>query len=139
MAKDPSTWGQKWQNNAQGAQTAFTEGVQNTDKDPIALALANEAGLVAGFQEAVSSGRWRQNLSRVGKAGWQQATIAKAGNYGTGIAAGRGRYDSAMQTWGPVINATAQAARSMPGANLSQRLARSNYFATTLYNRKRGQ
>lgn len=126
----------KWSQNASGAQQAFVEGVQATSVDPTALAIANEAGYLAGVQQSV--GLWRANLSRVGKQGWQSATVAKAGNYGTGIAAGRDKYQQAMTAWLPIIQSTAATARAMPGATLQQRIGRSAYVATTLYNRKRG-
>jgi hypothetical protein len=64
--------------------------------------------------------------------------VAKAGNYGTGINAGRDKYNQAMTAWLPVILSTGAAAKQMPGATLQQRIARSAYVATTLYNRKRG-
>jgi hypothetical protein len=126
----------KWATNAGGAQGAYTDGIQGTTVDPTALAAANQAGYLAGVQNSVNL--WRTNLLKAGKAKWQQKSIDKAGNYGTGIAAAQGDYQSAMTTWLPIIQQTAQAAKAMPGGTLAQRLQRSNYLATTLYNRKRG-
>jgi hypothetical protein len=51
---------------------------------------------------------------------------------------GRDKYNQAMTAWLPVILSTGAAAKQMPGATLQQRIARSAYVATTLYNRKRG-
>ena len=138
MATDPSTWGQRWRDGAGTGQQRFIDGVRNTTVDPTQLAIAAQGAMVTNFQQSVTSGRWARNLSAVGKGGWQQATVDKAGNWSTGIAAGGSKYDSAMSTWGPIINATAAAARQMPSGTLAQNLARANYFATTLYNRKRG-
>src|SRR5882672_10132248 len=105
---------QRWQQSAGTAQTRFTEGVQATTKDPTQLAIAAQAKLLQGFNEAVQSGRWQRNLSAVGAAGWKSATLAKANNYSTGIAAGAGKFQSAMQTWLPIINSASAQVQSMP-------------------------
>jgi hypothetical protein len=126
----------KYSTNASGAQGAYTDGITNTSVDPTALAAARQAEYLAGVQASVNL--WRANLLKTGKAGWQSASIAKAGNYGTGIQAGLPKYASAMQTWLPRIQAAGSAAKAMPGATLQQRIARSAYVATTLYNAKRG-
>jgi hypothetical protein len=136
MAKTLDQVVSKWATNAGGAQQTYVDGIQNTTVDPTALAIANEAGYLSGVQQSV--GLWRAGLARAGKAGWQSAAVAKAGNYGTGISAGRDKYNQAMTAWLPVILSTGQAAKQMPGATLQQRIARSAYVATTLYNRKRG-
>jgi hypothetical protein len=128
----------KWSQNASGAQQAFVDGIRNTTVDPTALAVANEQGYLSGVQQAVSSGLWRRRLAAVGKQGWQSATEAKAGNYGTGIAAGQEKFQRAMSTWLPIIQAAGTAAKAMPGQTIDQRIARSAYVARTLYNRKRG-
>src|SRR6266496_2904987 len=126
MVSDPSTWGDKWSTGISGKQQKFVDGVQGTTVDPTALAIAAEGAMLANVTQAVTSGRWRQALQRAGKAKWQGNTIAKAA------------YETAMQTWGPIIVQTAASARAMPGGSLANNLARANYLATTLYNRKRG-
>jgi hypothetical protein len=126
----------KYSQNASAAQTAYTDGIQNTSVDPTALAAAKQAEYLAGVQ--ASANLWRSRLLAVGKQGWQSASVAKAGNYGTGIQAGLSKYQSSMQTWLPRIQAAGAAAKQMPGSTLQQRIARSAYVATQLYNAKRG-
>lgn len=138
MAKSLDQVVSKWSNNAAAAQTAFTDGIQNTTVNPMQLAVANEQGYLAGVQAAVSSGLWRRKTASVTPEQWKATTVAKAGNYGNGIAAGRDKYAQSMGTWLPVIQQTAASAKAMPGQTLQQRIARSAYVATTLYNRKRG-
>ncbi len=138
MAKTLQQTVQRWTAGATGAQQAFVDGVNNTDVDPTARAIANQAGALAGYSDAINSGRWARNLQAVGKQGWQTATVAKAGNYATGITAGTPKYQAAMGVWLPIIDSVAAAAKNMPGGTLGQRLARANYVATQLYNRKRG-
>lgn len=138
MAKTLAQTVQRWTTGAGGAQQAFIDGVNNTDVDPTQRAIANQAGALSGYADAINSGRWARNLQAVGKSGWQAATVAKAANYGTGISAGTQKYSAAMATWLPIIDQVAAAAKAMPGGSLGQRLARANYVATQLYNRKRG-
>jgi hypothetical protein len=138
MAKDLAQVVNKYKTNAGAAQGAYTDGINNTTVDPTALAIANQAGMLAGVTQAVTSGFWANRLRAVGKAGWQAAAIAKAGNYGTGITAGAPKYEAAMTQWLPVIQSTAAAAKAMPGQTVDQRLARATYLGKTLYNRKRG-
>jgi hypothetical protein len=126
----------KYGTNAGSSQGAYEDGIRNTTVDPTALAAANQAGYLAGVQGSVNL--WRANLLKAGKQKWLDKSIAKAGNYGTGIQAAIPDYQAAMQTWLPIIQSTAAAAKAMPGGTLAQRLQRSNYLATTLYNRKRG-
>jgi hypothetical protein len=138
MAKTLDQTVSRWQQGASGAQQAFTDGVNNTTVDVVGRAIANQAGLLNGFTQAVNSGFWASQLSKVGTSGWKNRTVAKAANYGTGITAGADRYASAMSTWLPRIIQAANAAKQMPGATLDQRIARSAYVQRTLYNAKRG-
>lgn len=137
MAKDLSTVVRKWTANASGAQQAYVDGIEATTVDPTALAVQNEQGYLQGVQQAVSSGLWRRKLQAVGRAGWMTASVAKAGNFATGIAAGADKYERSMQTWLPRIQQVGAAAKAMPGQTIEQRLARSAYVGRTLYNLKR--
>lgn len=136
MAKTLDQVVSKWAQNAGAAQTAYTDGIQNTTVDPTALAAANQAGYLAGVQSSVNL--WRANLLKAGKSGWQNASIAKAGNYGTGISAGKDKFQAGMSQWLPIIQQTGAAAKAMPGQTVDLRIARAAYVAKTLYNRKRG-
>jgi hypothetical protein len=138
MASDPSTWGDKWSAGVGGKQQAFIDGVQGTTVDPTALAIAAEGAMLANVTQSITSGRWRNSLARAGKSKWQGNTIAKAANWSASAQTGKDAYGAAMQTWGPIILQTAAQARAMPGGSLANNLARANYLATTLYNRKRG-
>ena len=103
--KSLQTTVQNWTQSASTAQPRFVAGVQNTDKDPAQLAIANQNALLANFQNAVNSGLWARRLGNVSKAQWQQTTVAKASNYGTGIAAGEAKYQAKM---GPVLQVIGQ-------------------------------
>jgi hypothetical protein len=126
----------RWSAGASTGQTRFVEGVQGTQKDPTALAIAAQPKLLQGFNDSVQSGRWARNLAARGKQGWQSATLAKANNYSTGIAAGKDRYQQAMQVWLPIIEGAAQQVQSMPNNSFADSLARMNAMATALHNAK---
>jgi len=131
---DAATVADRWANAAGMAQTRFTEGVQNTAVDPTALAVAQQAKMQQNVVAAISSGKWARGLQSVGKAGWQSATLAKASNYATGIAAAKAKYTQAI---GPVlaVEASLQSQiRSMPSTTIQERLARANAWAMGLYN-----
>lgn len=138
MAKTLEQTVSRWQAGATGASGAYTEGVQNTTVDVVGRAIANQAGLLQGFNDAVNSGRWARGLQAVGTSGWKTKTVAKAANYSVGINAGLDSYQQSMTQWLPRINSAAAAAKAMPGTTIDQRLARATYFGRTLYNAKRG-
>ena len=133
---DLATTVSRWQQSAGTAQTRYTEGVQSTTKDPTQLAIAAQNKLLTGFNDAVQSGRWARNLASVGAGGWKQATVAKANNYSTGIAASGQKFQAAMSTWLPIIQSASQQVQSMPNNSLADSLARMNAFATALHNAK---
>ena len=131
---DAGTVAQRWVNAAGCAQQRFVEGVGQTTKDPVQLAIAQVGKLTQNFNQAVSSGRWQRNLARVGKAGWQTATIAKASNYSTGIAASQEKYAAAI---GPVLAFEAQlqgTIAGMPKTTLQDSINRMAAWATGLHN-----
>jgi len=136
MATDLATTVSRWQSSASSAQTRYTEGIQSTTKDPTALATAAQAKLLVGFNDAINSGRWARNLQAVGAQGWKSAAVAKAANYSTGIAAGVNKYQSAMQTWLPIIQSSAQQVASMPNNSFQDAVNRSVQMMTLLHNAK---
>ncbi len=127
---------ERYTQSAATAQTRYTEGIQGTQVDVVGRAIANQAGLVAGFNQAVTSGFWARRLSEVGTTGWKTKSVAKAGNYSTGIMAGAQDYSAAMQTWLPRIQAAAQQVKSNPAPTFAARMQRAVDYATILHNQK---
>lgn len=131
---DAATAAQRWQQGAAQGQQRFIEGVQNTSKDPTALAIAQQSKMLANVTAAITSGRYARGLSRVGKSGWQQATVAKANNYSTGINASGPKYEAAI---GPVLSqiATLQGQiATMPRNTIEDSAARARAFMVGLHN-----
>lgn len=123
-----------WTASAGRAGTAYRDGVAATTKDQAALAVAAEARLVQGFNEAVSSGRWRSGVTRGGTAYWKAQSQAKAGNYSTGFVAGEGNFSSAIQK---VMQALATGVQSLPPrGDINQNFQRSISLGTYLHSLK---
>lgn len=122
---DAQTATDRWVGSAGMAQQRYTEGVQATNVDPTARAVQQQGKLLTNFQQSVTSGRWARALQRVGAAGWKSATVAKAGNFSTGLQAGRQKYLDAI---GPVLQIEAQLQQqidSMPNTTIQDAINRS--------------
>lgn len=131
---DAATAAQRYVAGASAGQQRFVEGVQNTTKDPTALAIAAQQKMLTNVTTAITSGKYARNLSRVGKAGWQAATVAKAANYSVGIQAGAQKYEQAI---GPVLSQIASLqsqVNSMPNASFQDSINRMIAFSTGLHN-----
>lgn len=125
MAKTVQQVVDKWAQNAGAAQGNFTQGVEGTTIDVAARAIAQESVLLSNFTQAVSSGRWARGLTESGgTANWKQKTVAKAANYGTGIAAGKSKFASAMTKLLPYIQQGQATVRAMPAGNVAASKAR---------------
>lgn len=138
MAKDLNTTVTNWKNSTATGQTAYVAGIQGTTVDPTQLAIASAQAALQNYSQAITSGRWAARLSAAGKAKWQSQSVAKAGNWSTGIAAGATAFQTAMQTWLPIIDNAAAQVRTMPSGTLAASQARSAAFMQALWNAKRG-
>jgi len=125
---------QNWSGSAGRAQTAFVAGVQATQKDQAALAVAAQARLVQGFNDAVNSGRWARGVQRGGTGYWKSQTEAKAANYGTGFAAGASNFTAAITK---ILAAEQSIVSSLPArGDINANLQRANAFALAMHQQK---
>jgi hypothetical protein len=127
---DAGTVAAKWSTRTQAAQQDYVSGVQNTDKDPTALAIAQGQRYIQRTTESFNNGKWANGLRRAGKAGWQSATIAKASSFASGVAASEAKVQSAF---GPLLayESTLQGRiNSMPNVTLQDRIARMTAWVT---------
>lgn len=137
MPVDVATAASRWETGASGATQKWSEAIQNTQADQAGRAVAAQGAMLANFSQAVTSGRWARRIQESGgTANWKAASVAKAANYGTGVAAGKQKYQTAMQTWLPIIQANAQAVRSMPSGSLAASIARATQFITLMHQAK---
>jgi hypothetical protein len=133
---DLATTVQRWRDSASQGQQRYQEGVQATQVDVVGRAVAAQPKMLANVQQAITSGRWARRLQEKGTAGWKAATIAKASNYATGIAAGADDYQRAMQEWLPIIQSASASVQSMPNTSFQDSLNRMTAFATALHTAK---
>jgi hypothetical protein len=90
---DATTVAQRWATGAANAATKYGEGVQNTDKDPTALAIQAGQRYIQRVQESFQNGKWANGLRRSGKAGWQQAVLTKGvNNFASGVQASQQKF-----------------------------------------------
>lgn len=120
----PQAGADAWASSAGAAQTKWSEGVQNTQKDIVGRAIANSGAAVSNYTDAIASGRWAQALSAVGNAGIKAAAAKKAGNYATGIAASKDKYLAKAQKLYPYIAQAQSMVEGMPSGNLAASKAR---------------
>lgn len=123
--------GQKWQQNYGAAGAALKAGVSAPSRSPTQAAIAQQAALVAGFNQAVQSGIWAQNLQRAGDAAWQQGMNHFA-NSGMAQAAAKGasRVAAYSQAVGPQVMSQVNGlpARGAPGTNQQRSAQLNNYM-----------
>lgn len=137
MARSLADTVNKWKQNAAGAQERYTQGVASTSIDVVARAIAQAPAAAANYAQAVSSGRWARALTASGgTANWKAQTQKKAGNYGTGIAAGEDKFNAAMSKLLPAIEQIVGSLPARQPGNVGANLQRVAALATALHSRK---
>ena len=132
--KNAQQGSQNWANASGRATTAWADGIQSTQKDQAALAVAQQALLVSNFNQAVQSGRWAAGVQKRGTAYWRSQSLAKQANYSTGYTAGAANQASAMQK---IIAAEQGIVGSLPPrGDINQNLQRANAFALAMHSQK---
>lgn len=102
---------QAYQDSIPRATTNFVAGVQGYSGDWAGKTTSQQAVMLQNLQQAISSGRWAQGVSRVGTGGWKAATEAKSANYGVGLNAGASKFNSAITK---ILSAEANIVGSLP-------------------------
>lgn len=76
----------RWRQGVQAAGARYTQGIQNT-ADWAGAATAPQAVQArnAGLQAAMANGSIDRGIQNLGTAGWKSVTVAKAGNWQTGV------------------------------------------------------
>lgn len=114
MPLSPQAVTAKWKANAGKSAPAWTAGIQGVTQAPGQLAAARAQEALAGYTEAIQSGRWAARVGAVPLNEWQSRSVAKSGNYTAGINAGeskRARFDN---SWVPLMAAAKERLRTVP-------------------------
>ena len=116
------------------AQSSWVAGIEGTTKDQANLAVAAEARLVQGFNEAVANGRWRSGVLARGTGYWKSQSVAKAASYGLGVTQGQNNYAAAASKFMPAI---ANIVQSLPArGDINQNIERVRALALALHAQK---
>lgn len=134
--KPVDQWVSAYKASSGRAADSWAAGVQSTDKDQAALAVAAESRMRSGVVDAIDSGRWRAGITRRGTPYWRQRSLDKKANFSAGITAGGDNYGNAAQKLAPAIQTAV--ANLPPRGDLTQNIERVRALATYLHDR-RGQ
>jgi len=85
-----------WLASAGRAAADYQAGVEGYSGDWAGATTRQQATMVNGWNQAVSSGRWAAGIQRRSTQGWKTATVAKVSNYSTGFQAGASRQAAAI-------------------------------------------
>lgn len=132
--KTPQQGQAKYQASATTAQSSWLAGIQSTQKDQAALAVAAIPRMVQAFNDAANSGRIAAGLTRRGTPYWKSQSEAKQSSYGQGITTGANNYLQAANKLYPAI---ASAVAALPArGDINANLQRSAQLALYLHQNK---
>lgn len=86
-----------WSGASSRAGSAWTQGIQATQKDQAQLAAAAQPRWLAGVQDAAANNRFANGVLRRGTPYWKSQSEAKSQNYITGYTAGATNFGSSIQ------------------------------------------
>lgn len=120
MAKklDAASLTAAWQRGMAGAGAAYTEGINNTTVNPMALAATPEAmqKYQDGVARSIASGKRRDALNAANPQTWKANAVQfGAANLANGARKASPKFQAAMQKWGPIYAQASQAAAAVQG------------------------
>ena len=123
-----------WQAASGRAGPAWTQGIQQTQKDQAALAAAAQPRWLQGVQDAAANNRFANGVTRRGTPYWKSQSEKKSSNYINGYTAGADNYNSAATK---IINAEQGIVAGLsPRGDVMQNLQRSQQFALAMHQLK---
>jgi len=134
--KDLQAWVDNWTGSAAKATTAYTAGVQSTNKDWASLTSAAIPTMVQGFNDAANSGRIAAGIRAAGTGYWQSQTVKKAGNFSQGLSTGKDNYAAAASKLFPAIQAGVNGLPARGPVGSEQNYGRSRALGVYLHDRK---
>lgn len=127
----------RWQQGAQGAQQAYTDGIQGTQIDVMGRAVQAAPAAVRNYTDTMTSGRYAAAVaSSGGTANWKAQAVKKASNYGTGVAQGADKFASSMNKLLPAIESIVGSLPPRQPGNVQANLQRVSGIALALHARK---
>lgn len=138
MAKmSPTELAAKWAQKYGASSEAYKAGIAKVQDNPAQAAIAAQDRMVAGFNDAVSSGRWAAGLNKVSLQSWKQAATEKgAPAIAAAARIGQDKVMRAEQTMGPIRDSIVA---SLPErGTIEQNLERARQMALKMNQARRG-
>ena len=126
MPKDPKKVADKWSKKLSGAIEDMREGIEAVTEAPSRKAIAKKDKLKRRWNEAIDSGKWENNLSKVGLEDWKEAFLTFGlDRVSSGAEKGRTKVEDFMNHLLPYQESIKKTIERMPDLTLEQRIARS--------------
>lgn len=137
MAKSIQATVDRYRSGTQGADQAYKDGIANTQVDVMQRAIQGAGAAVRNYTQALTSGRWAAAINASGgTANWKAMAQAKSANYGTGVAAGLPKFQTAMGKLLPAIEGIVASLPARVPGNPQANLARVSGLVLGLHARK---
>lgn len=120
-----SRWGAQMANPA--TAQAYTQGIDNTTRNPMQMAASAEAQAryVEGTARASTSGRMAAKLNAVPLEAWKtNAKSVGAQRLASGATKARGKVQAHFQKWAPIYQSVSDTVRAMPKGGMANAQAR---------------
>ncbi len=126
-------WLKKWGTNLNAASQYIRDGVGRVTVAPGIAAAAAADRMLAGIQEAVSSGMWAKRVSAVSLAEWQSSMINKGlPHISQGVSQAQKTKGAEIQALLSAIDSVQAEVQAMPKGGLSNNVARAVAFMTKM-------
>lgn len=119
----------KWSKRTKAAVPDYTAGVNRVTVAPGVKAAAQQDAFAAGIAEAIQSGRWARNVSKVGLEDWKDKA-AKVGSarISAGVDAATPKMQDTVTKLLQTVAAGQASIANTPRGNLEQNIARMTGF-----------
>lgn len=123
--KSPQTAIAKWSKNGGQSDQAWVDGINSVTENPMHKAANRADAALAGFSDAITSGRWARKLQSLPTSAWSGPSVAKRGNYKAGFQGpGLTKYTNFYNAIAPVYASSSLAAKAakQQGVGATQRM-----------------
>lgn len=115
----------KWKRNYAASAESVRQGVMAVTVAPTELAARQADRALAGYREAIESGRWAANLRKVGLEDWKQSMLTTGLNrMASGATTGQPKMERFMNRWLPIMARASEQVKGMPKGTIDDALAR---------------
>lgn len=114
MAKTPQQMTDKYKSGVSNGGAAFAQGIQQTQKDPIQLAIAAAPKYIQRLQDSFANGSYVKGLGKSNKAAWTAGSVAAQSKYTGSANAGAQKYNRYATAAAPQIAAFQAQVDAMP-------------------------